>query len=123
MNAEATFRDYLRQGEMRLPQCTSCGRFIYYPRDFCPHCHADALKWQAVSGRGSVYSFTVRPARSEDEEPRNTVLVELDEGVRVLSRADGFDANQLQIGLKVKAKISIWQDVPILVFEPEQSDA
>ncbi len=120
--AEATFRDFLRQGEIRLQQCLSCKRFVYYPRDFCHHCHAEQLRWQPISGQGSVYSLTVQSARTEGEKPRNTVLVELDEGVRIVSRVEGMASDRLQIGMRVKARISSWQDVPILVFEPERAD-
>lgn len=119
--AESIFRKYLSAGEIKLQLCTDCNRYIYYPRDFCHHCHSDQLDWRDISGKGIIYSVTVAPARKDGDEPRNTVLVDLDEGVRVLSRVDDLGSASLEIGMRVRSKISEWNGVPILVFVPEAS--
>jgi uncharacterized OB-fold protein len=117
--AEDKFRSYLAAGEIRLQRCKNCSKYVYYPRDFCNHCHGEQLEWLPVTGKGEIYSLTVTPARKEGDSPANTVIVELDEGVRVLSRVENADPFELGIGMKVKARISAWKEMPVLVFDLE----
>jgi len=42
-----------------VQRCTACGTHRFYPRALCPSCHADGFAWVPVSGRASVYSFTI----------------------------------------------------------------
>jgi uncharacterized OB-fold protein len=46
-------------GELRMQACGSCGRFRFPPRVMCPHCQLTQRVWQAVSGRGTIWSFVV----------------------------------------------------------------
>jgi len=80
------FWEAARKHELKLQQCESCRKFIYYPRDRCPHCFSDRLAWKRVSGRGKVHSYTVvrrASARSFGDAPYVLAIVELDEGPRM----------------------------------------
>jgi uncharacterized OB-fold protein len=46
-------------GEFRLPRCTACGRFDWYPTGQCRGCSGDAIVWTALSGRGFLHSWAV----------------------------------------------------------------
>jgi uncharacterized protein len=79
----------LRAHGIRLQRCQACGRFVFYPRAVCPFCLADRLEWTPVSGRGVVHAFTI-PHRHANpafgtRAPYVVALVELEEGVRLLS--------------------------------------
>ncbi|MNC72996.1 hypothetical protein D3C75_1241260 [compost metagenome] len=66
-----------------------------------------------------VYSTTV--VRQRPPSPSyNVALIDLAEGVRMMSRVEGVAPEEVRIGMAVRAKISC--DDPaaaVLVFEPE----
>ncbi len=70
------------QAELRIPRCGSCGAFVWYPADACPH-DGGALTWTAVCGRASLFSWAVvhRPflPAFADKVPFVTALVALEE--------------------------------------------
>lgn len=76
-------------GEQRLlvQRCRSCGQHQHYPRALCTACHGIDLEMVEASGRGVVHSFTVihRAPRPDIEVPYVVAIVELEEGVRMLS--------------------------------------
>jgi uncharacterized OB-fold protein len=80
------FWEAAKRHELMLQRCAACGKFIYYPRDRCPHCFGDKLEWQRVSGKGKIYSYTVvrrASARSFADGPYVLAIVELAEGPRM----------------------------------------
>ena len=79
----AGFWEGCRHGELRMQACGDCGRLRFPPRPMCPWCRSLAARWQAVSGRGTVWSFVVPhppllPAFMP-VAPYNVVVVALDE--------------------------------------------
>lgn len=46
-------------GELRVQVCGSCGTRRFPPRVMCPVCQSTDRSWQAVSGRGTIWSFVV----------------------------------------------------------------
>ena len=75
------------------------------------------LEWIDASGLGMVYSVTVI-GRKPPAEPYNVVLVDLDEGVRLMSRVEGVPADRVAIGMRVRARIAREDDAAILLFDP-----
>jgi len=51
--------DAARRGEMVVQRCESCGDRPFPPRATCPSCGASSLSWSPVSGRATVYSYTI----------------------------------------------------------------
>lgn len=127
----APFWSAAARGEFTLPRCTRCERFVWYPREFCPHCGAAEVSWQPVSGRGVIYSRTVvRRAPHPDyaeATPYCVAVVELDEGVRLLTNVVSSDLDALAIGQPVEAIFDPVDDQRALVrFRPvaaEREDA
>ncbi len=105
----APFWDSTRQGRLLLQWCTGCERAVFYPRAFCPHCSAGdgGLEWRQASGRGTVYATGVehRPevvgAAFSGGQPFCVALVELDEGVRMLSNVVGCPPADVRCGMAV----------------------
>lgn len=114
----ATWRDHLAAGRFMLQKCTGCSRHIFYPRVLCPHCAGTALEWVECKGMGTVYSTTVVARRAEQGGPYNVALVDLDEGVRLMSRVDGMPPERVAIGLRVRHAIVEENGEPLLVFTP-----
>jgi len=80
------FWDGARRGELLLQRCAGCGQLRHPPAPMCPQCRS--LEWDTVAstGRGTIYSWVVSHHPSDDDpHGRVVVLVELDEGVRLVS--------------------------------------
>lgn len=116
-NPTAIYQDYLEKGDFRIQCCDSCNKYVFYPRILCTHCGSVQLKWVPVSGHGTVYAVSIVNRREEKGGPYNVVLVDLDEGQRMMARVDGLSNDQIKIGLRVKAKIDMSSEVPFIVFE------
>lgn len=94
-------------GLLVLQRCDDCEKFVWYPRAICPSCGSAALTWTPASGAGTVYAVSVhhRPARDDlaDVTPYAVVLVDLDEGVRMMARmAPGTAPEDAAIGARVR---------------------
>jgi uncharacterized OB-fold protein len=87
------FWDGCREGRLLVPRCRACGETRWPPGPMCPACRSAETDWIEASGRGAVYSWVVvthpvHPALV-DQVPYVVGLVELDEGVRIVSNITG----------------------------------
>jgi hypothetical protein len=81
-------------------RCEDCGAAIHPRRVTCPVCGSRRLRDEHSAGAGVVYSTTTVHAR---EGARNVVLVDLDEGFRVMSEIAGTAPGDVAIGMGVRA--------------------
>lgn len=120
--AEPFWRSIL-DGKLRIQRCARCGRFRHPPQPICAACSSFEDEWVEVSGRATLYSFTivhhpVHPA-VESWVPYATGLVELDEGVRMVSLVKGVPLDEVRIGMRLKMVFSdVAPDFALPVFEP-----
>jgi uncharacterized OB-fold protein len=113
------FWDGIAQGELRIQRCASCGHHVFYPRALCPHCHSDQLTLVVASGKGTIYSYTVAyqaPGALASEVPFVIALVELEEGVRMMTRILGAPRERSEIGAPVRLSIESLGDGPALPY-------
>jgi len=102
------FWEATREGRLLLQWCTACDRGVFYPRAFCPHCGAtgSALDWRAATGRATVYAAGVehKPNATSFSEgkPYCVALVDLDEGVRMMTNIVGIPPDDVHSGLAVE---------------------
>lgn len=95
----------LARGELRIQRCDACARAVFYPRAFCPHCSADRLSWIVATGRGTVYSYTVAHQAYglfAGDVPFIVAIVELEEGVRMMSRIINAPRERVKVGAPVQ---------------------
>ena len=118
------FWDAAREHRLVIQHCDSCGTFVHWPQLLCPRCHGDALSPAEVSGKGTVYSFTVvhhlfNPAFAEDV-PYALVLVELAEqpGLRLLANVVGCPNEALRIGMAVEVTFEDREGYSLPQFRP-----
>jgi len=116
---EARYQVLLDQGVFALPTCVRCDRAHYPPRVLCPHCGSDSIRLWKSPGRGVVYSTSMVTPRAA--EPYAVVLVELDEGPRLMSNLVGMPADQVQIGMRVRVRVQVRNDSAVALFEEERS--
>jgi uncharacterized OB-fold protein len=95
----------LNQGQFLIQRCGACHRHVYFPRELCPHCASDALALVAPAGTGTVYSTTTVRRKPEAGGDLNVALVDLDEGVRLMSRVEGVPPAEVCIGQRVQARV------------------
>jgi len=114
---EQEYFAHLAQGRFMLQRSRASGRCFFYPRVAAPVTGDRDLEWVPASGRGTVYATTiVRP--KPPQAPYNVVLVDLEEGVRVMSRVEGIAPEAVAIGMPVQARIGTQDGKPILLFDP-----
>ena len=91
---------------LRLQQCNDCQKAIFYPRRHCPHCWSESLRDIQSSGRGTVASIVEvhRPGHPSfnDESPYYVALIDLDEGVRMLSNVSDPSGAAVPVGASVE---------------------
>jgi len=97
------------QGILSAQRCQDCGRLQHYPKPVCSECLGPNIVFEPLSGNGSVYSFSTvrRPENADfvDEAPYTLLDVQLDEGIRMISRlADETDAEGLKIDDRLTAE-------------------
>ena len=112
---EEDYLRHLRDGRFMLLRSRSTGGYVFYPRVIEPATGATDLEWVPASGMGTVYSTTFIRKRTL-EESYNVVLVDLDEGPRMMSRVDGIPFEKIKIGMRVQARIVHENDQPLVVF-------
>jgi uncharacterized OB-fold protein/acyl dehydratase len=101
------FWDGIDLGELRIQKCDDCDSLYHPPMVRCPKCGAYDLGYVVSKGRGKVYSFVEvhHPQFPIFDYPLLAVLVELDEGTRILSNLLGVSADEVEIGMPVELAI------------------
>jgi uncharacterized OB-fold protein len=101
------FWDAAKQSRLAIQRCQDCRHFNHPPRPLCDACLSDKLAFEDVSGRGTVWSYTVMHQKSvvgfEEAVPYLTALVELDEQPMLLlpTNLPGVEAGDVTIGQRV----------------------
>lgn len=117
------FWEGLREGRIRLQRCDDCGGWVFYPRSHCSHCLSESLSWREVSGKSSLYTFTIthQPTSPHfaDDVPQHLAVVELEEGVRLTSTLVNVADEDIRIGMPLKPVFDrVSDEVTLLRFEP-----
>jgi len=86
---EKRYLDALAAGRFEIQRCAACAQHVFYPR-----------------GRGTVYSTTVVRRKPADGGDYNVCLVDLAEGVRMMSRVATIAPAEVRIGMSVQARIA-----------------
>lgn len=117
------FWDGARDGRLVGQRCRQCGRLRHPPRPMCPHCHSLDFEIVNLSGDGVVYSYSIlhHPQNPAFEYPVVAALIDLEEGVRVLSNLVDVDLTDIAIGMPVTVDfVPTRDDGAVPVFMPRQ---
>lgn len=115
------FQRALANSEILLPKCDDCGAFHFFPRVLCPHCHGAAISWERASGTGRVHTTTVVRQKPERGGDYNVCVIELDEGVRMMSRVEGIAPGDVVIDMPVTAFVGEAEGAPAVLFKPVEA--
>lgn len=118
------FYEGAQRGELLVQRCTACAALRFPARAICSNCLATTADWVHVSGNGEIYSFNVmhqvyHPGFA-DEVPYAVVIVQLAEGVRILSNLIDVAPADIRIGMPVHVVFEeVSDDVTLPKFAPD----
>ena len=112
-----------KQGELRLQLCGACGHRWFPPSSTCPKCLSPDYRWEAVSGRGRVWSWIVMHQQYfpsfKDDLPYNVAFIKLDEGPFMMSTLVGVPKEAIRCDLPVQVTFEDATDeIAIPKFRP-----
>jgi hypothetical protein len=118
------FWDGIKGHQLLIQRCAECGRLRHPPRPMCPHCNS--LSWGTIesSGRGAVFSFVMpqHPPYPWFAYPYIVALVDLDEGIRLVSNLCDVAPDYVSIGMRVEVFYEHFDDGLVLPqFRPAAS--
>ena len=120
------FWDGLAQHRILVQYSPSLDRYVFYPRALAPGTLADDLEWREISGRGTLYTFTVadRPTAPEwaDSLPQLLAIVEWDEGPRFSTELVDVEPDQISIGMRVAPVFCDYPETGITLLRYRPAD-
>ncbi len=98
------FWEGIKKHELLLQRCKSCGKFLHPPRPMCPKCRSLEIELVPASGKGHVYSWVTyqKSPHPAFKVPYSVVLVELEEGARLVSNMVDCAPEEIYIGMPVE---------------------
>ena len=117
IGVQATHQAALDQGRLLIQYCADCEKHVYFPRESCPHCGSAELAWVAPAGLGTVYAVTTVRRKLDAGGDYNVSLVDLDEGVRLMSRVENLMPLELKIGQRVQARVQVTDGRGLVLFD------
>ena len=122
------FWDAAKQRRLVIQRCADCAYFNHPPKAACDRCQSTNLQFTDVSGKGTVWTYTVMHQRSvagfEEAVPYLTALVELDEQPMLLlvTNLPGVAPEDVRIGMRVRVTFEALEDGTMLPqFVPDIS--
>lgn len=110
-----------REHRLTVPRCVNCGTFRFPPGPFCHECQHQEVEHVEVSGKGTVYTFTIArhavvPSLA-DSVPYAVAVIEVDDapGIRMIASIVESDIETLEIGSRVEV---VWDDIDAEVTIP-----
>ena len=112
-----------KERKLLVQKCEDCQKYIFYPKLFCPFCLSERLHWVESSGKGKIYSFTVvysyQPTEFEDDVPYVIAVIELEEGVRMMSNIVECKPDDIRCDMEVEVIFEqVTDDVTFPRFRP-----
>ncbi len=86
-------------------QCRACRQLVFPPASFCPYCSGDDCEIVPLSRDGTLYSYTAvekAPPGYRGSVPYGFGVVELPEGLRVISRLTESRVERLSAGMPMR---------------------
>jgi len=96
------------RGELAVPRCDACGRYVWYPDGTCRFCDSHASTWTRLSGRGRLFSWSVvrrafiPQVAADVPYVAGVVTVDEDPAVRIVTRIVDCDPGRLRIDMPVR---------------------
>ena len=115
------FWDAAAEHRLVAQECSSCHELRHPPRPMCPHCGSLEHGWRDLAGTGTVYSYSLlhHPQHPAFTYPVVAAIIELAEGVRMVSNVVDCDPAEVRVDLPVKVRFEpTADDLAVPVFAP-----
>jgi hypothetical protein len=126
----AFFWDGAREHKLMIQRCDNCGFYLHWPRPCCKRCNSFDLTPVEVSGRGTLYSYTVavHPFHPwlASRLPYVIAVVELEEqpNLKLVTNIVDYDEGELRCGMPVEVTYeTIAEGVVLPMFRPRAGAA
>jgi uncharacterized OB-fold protein len=89
--------------------CEQCRRYHFPAQSTCPYCAADGCAAAPLSDQGTLYLYTVvhnAPPGFRGTAPYGFGVVELPEGLRIISPLTEARLDALRIGMPVRLRVA-----------------
>ena len=100
------FWEAVRQHKLVFQKCKDCGLLVHRPRPMCPRCNSMEREWVPSTGKGVVYSWVnfvyANAAYPGIKVPYTVVVVEMAEGVRMISNLYDVKPEEVYVGMPVE---------------------
>jgi uncharacterized OB-fold protein len=99
------FFERAREGRLTGIKCGGCGEVAIPPKQFCATCGARAWEPVALSGEGTLASYTiirVAAAQHAADAPYAVGVVKLKEGASIFARIVDVPFDKLEVGLPLR---------------------
>jgi uncharacterized OB-fold protein len=100
---------HLAKGQLHLSTCEDCNKAHHPPSPICPHCRSFNIGWAPASGRATLNTFAeaLHPVHPmlEPQVPYIITLVDLEEGVRLVSGIPHGVSVELKVGMDLQCKV------------------
>jgi len=110
------------EDKLMIAFCKDCTAVIHPPQLVCPKCWSEAIDSRAVSGTGTVYSFTInhQPWAPDMKVPFALAVVDVDDapGVRVTAEVVNADPESIAIGQRMRITFLNVENVWLPQWEP-----
>ncbi len=119
------FWDACNNKELRIQSCTECANLQHPPAVRCLSCGSISLDSVAATGKGTLHSWTIAhyPQVPAFEYPLIVGLVELEEGVRLVSNITDVEAEALEIGMPLELHwLNVDDEFTLHQFKPIQNE-
>lgn len=104
------FWEGVKGRQLLFQRCKECGTWVHPPGPSCPKCRSFEKEWAPSSGKGAVHSWVTyhESPHPAFKAPYSVVLVEMQEGVRLVSNMVDAGPDDISIGMEVEV---IFDDV------------
>ena len=104
-----------------LQKCAKCDEYQFPPELACTHCGSPDIDWVEVSGRASLYSWTVAHPPMlpyfQQRSPWPVVAVQLEEGPRMISNIAETLVDEYEVGMPLVVDFEdVSEEVTLVVF-------
>jgi uncharacterized OB-fold protein len=110
--------------ELVLPRSKETGKFFFYPRAMSPGDDmSEDIEWVKASGKATVWTYSIHhmgPSKAYKGDPPYVVaLVEMEEGVKMMTNIVDVDPHAVHIGMEVEVVYDdITDEVTLPKFKP-----
>lgn len=100
----------INRHELVFQRCKECGTWRHPPRPVCPKCRSFEKEWVPSTGKGTVYSWVTYQESPHPgfKAPYSVVLLEMEEGVRLVSNMVDIKPEEISIGMPVEV---VFEDI------------